>query len=104
MSTSFPITVQPGVALPVDSGTALLSSNGNSMNVQFATQSPDYDGAKILLSICILVKVGSANIEVCYTRLINANGQVELFDSMLPVNSVILSITPTYDIVKYLPI
>ena len=98
-----PITVQPGMSLPVIAGPATPGLGGNSIKVKFAVQAPDFGGAYILLSICIKVRIGPVTIRIYYTRLVEASSQIEIFESILPVGSIIEEIIPTYDVVEVEP-
>ena len=98
-----PITVQPGMALPITVGPATPGLGGNSIKVTFSVQAPDFGGVSILLSICIKVKIGPVTMKIYYTKLIHASGQIEIFESILPVGSTIAEIIPTYDVVEVEP-
>ena len=96
---TFPITVVPGMPMPINVGPAS-AAIGNSMNVRFALQAPDFGGVSILISICIRVRIGSITIKIYYTRYAFAVGQIEYFDSLLPIGSNIEDIEPSFVVVE----
>ena len=97
---SFPIIVQPGMSMPITVGTIPTGTTDNSMKVKFAVQAPDFGGVSILISICIKVRIGSVTIQIYYTRYTFAVGQIEYFDSLLPIGSSIEAIEPSFVVVE----
>ena len=97
-----PITVEPIEARNKSSVTTL---NGypvfeKSMNLTFSLQAPNLNGVSILLDICIKVKIGYLLINIYYTRDVIAEGQIEIFNSVLPLYTVIEDIIPTYNSIQ----
>ena len=95
-----PIIVQPGMLMPITVPTVPSGSADNSIPVKFAVPTPIFVGVSILLSICIRIRIGSIVIKIYYTRYVVAFGQIEYFTCLLPLESTIEEVVPTYDVVE----
>ena len=96
----FPITVQPGMLMPISVGPEILGQIDNSMNVSFEVQMPSFAGISILFSICITIQIDGRSVRICYTRYVLANGQIEYFNCLLPIGSVIQKVVTSYVVVE----
>lgn len=106
-----PVEIQPRISQPITveqiearNKSNVTTLNGypvfeKSMNLTFSVQAPNLNGVSILIDICIKVKIGYLLINIYYTRDVTAEGQIEIFNSVLPLYTVIEDIIPTYNLI-----